>query len=200
MTAEMMTAITAEALAGCPMAHQADLATPPVQPVNVGTEVIRLSKRILMLVALAVAGSWSVPVHAQSPEAAVEMVMMGDGPILVLPVLLRFADLTTRQTDQAHRIIETGRIDAQKFLSQLAEANNHLDDALLGSADVPARDSGAIIQRLAQLRLQFMQSELKTVLAIRRILTPEQLAKVSDAMNEMKKAGPDQLEPHPQAF
>ena len=195
-----MTAITAEALAGCPMAHQADLATPPVQPVSMGTEVVRLPKRVFMLVALAVAGSWSVPVHAQSSEAAVQMVMMGDGPILVLPVLLRFADLTTRQTDQAHRIIETGRIDAQKFLSQLAEANNHLDDALLGSADVPARDSGAIIQRLAQLRLQFMQSELKTVLAIRRILTPEQLAKVSDAMNEMKKAGPDQLEPHPQAF
>ena len=45
-----------------------------------------------------------------------------------------------------------------------------------------------------------MQSELKTVLAIRRILTPEQLAQVSEAMNEMKKAEPTQLEPLPQAF
>ena len=195
-----MTAMTADTLAGCPRAHQAELATPPVQPVSMGTEVVRLPKRVFMLVALAVAGSWSVPVHAQSSEAAAEMVIMGDGPILVLPVLLRFADLTTQQTDQARRIIETGRTDAQKFLSQLAEANNQLDDALLAPADAPVRDSGAIVQRLAQLRLQFMQSELKTVLAIRRILTPEQLAKVSDAMNEMKKAGPDQLEPHPQAF
>ncbi|MFI5398524.1 MAG: hypothetical protein ACHQ9S_23585 [Candidatus Binatia bacterium] len=153
-----------------------------------------------MLVALAVVASWSVPVHAQSPEAVAGMMMMGDGPILVIPVLLRFADLTTQQTDQAHRIIETGGADAQAFLSQLAEANNQLDDALLAPADAPARNSGAIVQRLAQLRLQFMQSELKTVLALRKILTPEQLEKVSEAMNEMKNDGPNQLEPHPRTF
>jgi Spy/CpxP family protein refolding chaperone len=153
-----------------------------------------------MLVALAVAGSWPGPVHAQSPEAVAGMMMMGDGPILVIPVLLRFADLTTKQTDQVHRIIETDRVDAQKFLSQLAEVNNQLDDALLAPANVPARDPSVMVQRLAQLRLQFMQSELNTALAIRRVLTPEQLGKISEAMNEMKKAGPNQLEPHPRTF
>jgi Spy/CpxP family protein refolding chaperone len=153
-----------------------------------------------MLGALAVVGSWSVRVQAQSPEAVAGMMMMGDGPILVIPVLLRFADLTTQQTDQAHRIIETDRIDAQKFLSQLAAVNSQLDDALLAPASVPARDSAVIVQRLAQLRLQFMQSELNTVLAIRRILTPEQLDKVGEAMDEMKKAGTNQLEPHSRTF
>jgi hypothetical protein len=151
-----------------------------------------------MLVALTVAGVWRAPVQAQPSETAAQMVMMGDGPILVLPVLLRFADLTTQQSDRAQRLIEADRADAQKLLSQLAEANNQLDDALLAPANVPARGSGAIVQRLAQLRLQFMQRELKTVLAIRRMLTPAQLAKVGAAMSEMKKAEAEQVQP--QAF
>ena len=159
-----------------------------------------MTTHVFILVALALVGSGSVPAHAQSPEAVVGMVMMGDGPILVIPVLLRFADLTEQQTEQVRQIIERGRSDTQRFLGQLSEANNQLDDALLAHADVPARDPGVIVQRLAQLRLQFMQSELKTVLAIRRILTPEQLGKVSEAMDEMKRAGPIQLEPYSRSF
>jgi len=104
--------------------------------------------------------------------------MMGDGPILVIPVLLRFADLTTQQTIQVRRIIERSRTDTQGFLSQLADANNQLDSALLAPTGGRERESALMVQRLAQLRLQFMQSELKTALAIRRILTPEQLGKV----------------------
>ena len=153
-----------------------------------------------MLVALVLVSSWSLPVRAQSPEAVVAMVMMGDGPILVIPVLLRFADLTTQQTEQVRRIIEGDRTDTARLLSQLAETNNQLDDALLAAAGGPERGSGILVQRLARLRLQFMQRELKTALAIRRILSPEQLVKVSKAMNEMKKAGTSQLEPYSRTF
>ena len=45
-----------------------------------------------------------------------------------------------------------------------------------------------------------MQSELKTALAIRKILSPEQLGKVSKAMSETKKAGTSQLEPYSLTF
>lgn len=152
-----------------------------------------------MFTALALAGSWS-PVHAQSPDALVGMVMMGDGPILVIPVLLRFADLSTRQTEQVRRIIERDRGDTRESLGQLAETNNQLDDALLAPAHASERKSGILVQRLAQLRLQFMQRQLKTTLAIRRILTPEQLSKVSEAMNEMKRDRTSQLEPDSRSF
>jgi Spy/CpxP family protein refolding chaperone len=57
-----------------------------------------------------------------------------------------------------------------------------------------------MVQRLAQLRLQFMQSQLKTVLAIRKVLTAEQLNKVSEAMNEMKKAGASEAAPYLRSF
>jgi len=128
------------------------------------------------------------------------MVMMGDGPILVIPVLLRFADLTTQQTEQVRRLIERDRTDTEGLLSQLAETNNQLDDALLAPAGGPEGGSGILVQRLARLRLQFMQSELKTALAIRKILSPEQLGKVSKAMSETKKAGTSQLEPYSLTF
>ncbi len=154
-----------------------------------------MSKRILMLVGLAVAGSWPVPLHAQSPEAIAGMAMMGDGPVLVIPMLLRFADLNAQQTDQVRRIMAADHSDMQEFFNQLADANNELADALLAPADTSTRDANARIQRLAQLRLQLMQSELRTVLAIRKILTPEQLRKVTAALDEMKSAGTSQLEP-----
>ena len=136
---------------------------------------------------------WAGTAYAQSPQAIVEMMMMGDGPGLVIPVLLAFGDLTAEQTDQVHQIAEAGRPNMQRLLSKIADANIQLADALLAPAAVRARDAGAILQRLTQLRLQFMQSDLTTVLAIRKILTPEQFGKIAAAMDERKKADTRQL-------
>ena len=157
-------------------------------------------RRVFMLVGLAVVGSWSVPTHAQSPQAIAELMVMGDGPILVIPILLEFGDLTAEQTDQVRQILEAGRPNVERLLGRLADANNQLADTLLAPTAVRARDAGVILQRLAQLRLQFMQSELTTVLAIRKILTPEQFSKVTAAMDEMKKADTGQLAPRLGAF
>lgn len=143
---------------------------------------------------------WAATVYAQSPQAITEMMMMGDGPVLVIPVLLEFADLTAEQTDQVHQIAEAGRPNVQRLLSKVADANIQLADALLAPAAVGAGDAGAIVQRLAQLRLQLMQSELTTFLAIRKILTAEQFGKVTAAMDEMKKADTRQPAPGVGAF
>jgi len=159
-----------------------------------------MSKRVLMLMAVAAISSWSVAGHAQSQEAIAAMMMMGDGPVLVIPVLLEFGDLTPEQTKQVHQIVDAGRTDTQRLLNELASVNNQLAEALLAPAQVRAKDAGATVQRLAQLRLRFMQSELNTVLAIREILTPEQLGKVTAAMGEMKNAGTSQLGPHTRTF
>ncbi len=159
-----------------------------------------MSIRTLMLGGLAVISSWSLPAYAQSPQALAEMMMMGDGPVLVIPVLLEFGDLTAEQSAQVRQIVEAERPKVQRLLGQVADANNKLTDALLAPAAVRARDAGALVERLAQLRLQFMQSELTTVLAIRKILTPEQFGKVTAAMDEMKRAGTRPLAPAAGAF
>jgi Spy/CpxP family protein refolding chaperone len=153
-----------------------------------------------MLMGMGAISLWSVAGHAQSQEAIAAMMMMGDGPVLVIPVLLEFGNLTAEQTDEVQRIVNAGRSDTQRLLNEVANANSQLADALLAPAQVRAKDAGATVQQLARLRLRFMQSELKTVLAIRKILTPEQLGKVSAAMEEMKNAGTGQLQPHRRTF
>ncbi len=153
-----------------------------------------------MFLALLLAGACSGPASAQSPQAIAELTMICDGPVLVVPVLMEFADLTTVQTDQVHQIIEAGRPHLQRLLTQLADANNELADALLAPPAMPVRDAGAIVKRLAQLRLELMQAELTTVRAIRKILTPVQFAKVTAAMDAMKKAETSEAVPAERTF
>lgn len=159
-----------------------------------------MRNRILLLVGLMAAGTWSVPVRAQSSEAMAGMMMMGDGPVLVIPMLLEFGDLSPEQADHVRQIVAARRTDTEKLLSQLAATNNELAEALLAPADGRARNAGSIVERLAQLRLQFMRSELKTVLAIRKVLTPEQLSKVIAAVDKMKRAETGQLDPRTGVF
>ena len=153
-----------------------------------GVEVSRMRRWRFMFIALLLAGTCSVPASAQSPQAIAGMALIGDGPVLVIPVLMELADLTTAQTDQVRQIIEAGRPHVQHLLTQLLDANNELADALLAPPAMLVRDAGAIVKRLAQLRLELMQEELTTVRAIRKILTPVQFAKVTAAMDAMKKA------------
>ncbi len=153
-----------------------------------GAEVSRMRRWRFMFLALLLVGTCSVPASAQSPQAIAELTMICDGPVLVVPVLMEFADLTTEQTDQVRQITQAGRPRLQHLLGELADANNELADALLAPPAMPVRDAGAIVKRLAQLRLELMQEELVTVRAIRKILTPGQFAKVTAAMDAMKKA------------
>jgi Spy/CpxP family protein refolding chaperone len=159
-----------------------------------GVEVSRL-RRWGFILALLLGGTCSVPASAQSPQAIAELTMIGDGPVLVVPLLMEFADLTTAQTDQARQIVAAGRPHLQHLLSQLVDANNELAEALLAPPAMPGRDADAIVKRLAQLRLELMQEELTMVRAIRKMLTPVQFAKVTSAMEEMKK--PETHEPAP---
>ncbi len=152
----------------------------------------RMRRWTFTFVALLLGGACSAPASAQSPEAIAEMMIVGDGPVLVIPMLTEFADLTAAQTDQVRQIFEAGRPRAQHLLNQLAHANYELAEALLAPDVIRARDADAIVKRLAQLRLELMQTELTTVRAIRKILTPMQFEKVTAAMEQMKKVESDE--------
>ena len=56
------------------------------------------------------------------------------------------------------------------------------------------------VRRSSHVETHPHAGELTTVLAIRKILTPEQFSKVTAAMDEMKKAGTGQLAPPVSAF
>ncbi len=155
-----------------------------------GGDGSRMRRWRVIFIALLLAGTCLVPAFAQSPQALFEMAVLGDGPVLVVPILIRFADLTDAQTDQVRQIFDAGRPRVQHLLGQLADANNTLAEALLAPPGMRVHDAGAIVKRLARLRLELMQEELTTVRAIRKILTPVQFAKVSAAMDALKKASP----------
>ena len=113
--------------------------------------------------------------------------MMGEGPGLMVPLVLKHAGLTPEQTDQVHKIMEADH-DALRTLSdQLQTANNQLADKLFAPGKIQAADLTPQVQRIMQLRQQLMEQGLKTALAIRAVLKPEQLTKVAQLKDRIEK-------------
>ncbi len=98
-----------------------------------------MSKCRIALVGLAAVSLWSVPVRAQSPESVALLAMMGDGPVLVVPLLLRFGDLTAEQENRVQQIVATDHAHVQDLLQQLGTANEQLAQTLLTTQKGQAR-------------------------------------------------------------
>jgi Spy/CpxP family protein refolding chaperone len=112
--------------------------------------------------------------------------MEGGGPGRLIHLLLRSTDLTPDQETQAHQILDAGRVAVQDLFTQLHQADNDLANLLLGAQEVQPAALAAQQALIAQLHQQLAQHEATTVLAIRAILTPDQLAKANAAVSDMK--------------
>jgi hypothetical protein len=64
------------------------------------------------------------------------------------------------------------------------QAHADLANLLLGPQDVAADALAAQLTKINQLQLQLAQQEANTVLALRAILTPDQLAKAAAAESQ----------------
>ena len=102
----------------------------------------------------------------------------GDAPGLVIPLLLRGADLSAAQREQVKTLMRANRAQLETLLGQLRGANDALADRLIGTAPVDAAALQPDVERVAQARQALMRHGLETALALRAILTPEQLATV----------------------
>lgn len=161
-----------------------------------------MTKRMpLLLAGLVLASLWSATLQAQptgSPPIGPPPMMMkgmggphmmfgGDGPSAMLPLVLRHANLTPDQQTQVHKIMEAEHQSLQALFKQLQTANDQLADKLFAPGAVQAADLTPQVQQITQLRQQLMEQGLKTALAIRAVLTPDQLAKVSQLKTRMEK-------------
>jgi Spy/CpxP family protein refolding chaperone len=115
------------------------------------------------------------------------MMFGGDGPSIMLPLVLRHANLTADQQTQVHKIMDADHQNLRALFKQIETANDHLADKLFTPGVVQAADLTPQVQQITQLRQQLMEQGLKTALAIRAVLTPEQLAKVSQLKDRMEK-------------
>ena len=112
--------------------------------------------------------------------------MMGDGPGMMLPLLLRGADLTPEQKTQVHHIMDTHRATFQTLFGQLRTAQGEVTNKLFAPGEIKAEDLTSQVQQVTQLRGQLLQEGLKTALEVRGVLTPEQLAKAAQRKARMQ--------------
>jgi Spy/CpxP family protein refolding chaperone len=150
-------------------------------------------KRNIMLIGMAAAGMYALTAYAQPATGTPGMwhhhgPMMGGGPGRLIPLLLRSTDMTADQDAQAHQILDADRPAVQQLFTQLAQANKDLANLMLGQQDVKPDAVAAQQAVVAQLQQQLAQHEATTVMAIRALLTPDQLAKAN--------AAKDQWQPH----
>ena len=112
--------------------------------------------------------------------------MMGDGPGMMLPLVLRGIDLTEAQEKQVRAIMQAHRATFRTLFGELQEAQQAVADRLFTPGEVRAEDLTTQVQRITQLREQLMQEGLKVALEVREVLTPEQLAKAAGLKERMR--------------
>jgi Spy/CpxP family protein refolding chaperone len=165
-----------------------------------------MTKRTMLLIGLAAISVTALGVYAQSatPGAPPPCMghhrghMMGGGPGRLIHLLMKSTDMTPDQQTQAHAILDANRSAGESLFPQLRQANADLASLLLGPQDVQADALSTQLTKINQLQLQLEQQTANTVLAIRGLLKPEQLAKAAAAESEIeaeKAAHPHFMKP-----
>jgi Spy/CpxP family protein refolding chaperone len=113
------------------------------------------------------------------------MMMMGEGPGPMLPLILHQAKLTKEQHDKVRRILDADRESLRNLFGELDEANRDLSNKLFSPGEVRYGDVMPQIERTSTLRRELMEQGVKTTLAIRAVLTPEQLARVTEVKKRL---------------
>jgi Spy/CpxP family protein refolding chaperone len=122
------------------------------------------------------------------PPGPPPMMMFGtEGPGPLLPLILHQAKLTAEQHEKVKKILDADREQLRSLFAQLDRANQQLSSKLFASQDVKLDDLMPEIDRTSALRRQLMEQGVKTTLAVRAVLTPEQLTRVTEVKQKMDK-------------
>jgi Spy/CpxP family protein refolding chaperone len=122
------------------------------------------------------------------PPGPPPMMMFGaEGPGPLLPLMLHQAKLTPEQHEKVKKILDADREQLRSLFAQLDRANRELSNKLFASQDGKLADLMPEIDRTSALRRQLMEQGVKTTLAVRAVLTPEQLARVTEVKQKMDK-------------
>jgi Spy/CpxP family protein refolding chaperone len=109
----------------------------------------------------------------------------GDGPGLLLPLMLRAGELTPEQEQQVRAIMSGDRAKIHALFDQIDAANDALAAKIVGPGSVDAAALQPEIERIAALRTELLKEGLQSALAIRAVLTPEQLARAAQKRTRM---------------
>ncbi len=139
-----------------------------------------------MLVGILAVGLGPTPVCGQPRTGMDWRGMMGDGPGMLLPVVLKGVHLTTDQEGRVHQIMAAHRATFRTLFSQLRGTQEELADKLYGPGEVQATELTPQIERVNRLREQLLGEGIKIALEVREILTPEQRVKATHIKDRMR--------------
>ena len=144
----------------------------------------------LVFLMTAVLSLWYVPAYSQPPFeiafAGPGMPFMGDGPGMMLPLLLKGVDLTPEQEAQVKTLMAGQRENLRAQFQQLRATHEEMANKLFTPGEVKVEDLAPQMQRITQIREQLMKDGLNVMLEVRKILTAEQLAKAIQIKERMK--------------
>ena len=114
------------------------------------------------------------------------MMWMGDGPGMMLPMLLRGLDLTDEQEAQIKTIMSNNRGKLRPLFQQLRTLHEEVANKLLTTGDISRDDLAPQLQQMEQIRGQLMEEGLTLMLDVRKVLTAEQLTKAAQLKERMQ--------------
>ena len=114
------------------------------------------------------------------------MMWMGDGPGMMLPMLLRGLDLTDEQEAQIKTIMSNNRGKLRPLFQQLRTLHEEVANKLLTTGDIGRDDLAPQLQQMEQIRGQLMEEGLTVMLEVRKVLTAEQLTKAGQLKERMQ--------------
>jgi Spy/CpxP family protein refolding chaperone len=148
----------------------------------------KLSLAILMLVALS---QWVAPATAQGPGMGGPRGhhhMMGGGfGMLLPPFILGKLNLTDDQKAKVQEIMDAHRQTLQtSFFPQLQTLHEQMADKFSTSEPLTDTDFTSQTQDMNGLRAQLAAEDLKVSLAIRALLTPDQIGQIAQIRTQMR--------------
>jgi Spy/CpxP family protein refolding chaperone len=148
-----------------------------------------MGTRRLLMVVLLLGGVWPAMVRGQAldgrPMVGMERMFGGTGAMM-MPLVLKHAKLTPEQSQQVQSIMQKDRETLRTLFRQLEDANEQLTDKLFAVGPVRESDLAPDVQHIMDLRRQLMEQGIHTALAIRGLLTPEQVAQVSQLKDRIQ--------------
>lgn len=100
----------------------------------------------------------------------------GGSPFLML---LQSANLTAAQKSQVQLILNSNSSQTQGLHQQLQALHEQIAAKLLGPGQVTSSDLKPLIQQASRIETDLNQSMMDTALAIRNVLTPEQVRRLA---------------------
>jgi hypothetical protein len=143
--------------------------------------------------ALAVAcGTALLPVASRAENAPdtplVVPVVIGDGPGMLIPLVLQSAGLDAEQSSDAAALVEAEGSAIRERLKQIARLDVELTRRIFAGGRPPTQaDLAPILKRMAALRQEIADREVAILVRVRGGLKPEQRAAVTAMHGQLLK-------------